>query len=63
MNRVQRSRAGRVLHSEELDEPDEPQIQVGLKDTCIVVGAFSASILVSGLLFIAMLWSFQTLAR
>jgi hypothetical protein len=34
-----------------------------LKDTCVVVGAFGASILLSGLLLIAMLWGFQTLAR
>jgi hypothetical protein len=45
------------------DEPDEAQLNVGLKDTCIVVAAFGVSILVSGLLFIVMLWGFQALGR
>ena len=60
---VQRSRDSGVTRFEDSDEPEEAQIQAGLKDTCVVVGAFGASILLSGLLFIAMLLSFQTLAR
>ena len=51
------------MHSEQPDEPDEARVQVGLRDTCVVVGAFGASVLVSGLLFVAMLWVFQMLAR
>ena len=51
------------MNSEKPDEPDEARVQAGLRDTCVVVGAFGASILVSGLLFVAMLWVFQMLAR
>ena len=58
-----RSRDGAAVHSEQLDEPDGAQVQVGLRDTCVVVGAFGASVLVSGLLFIVMAWGFETLAR
>jgi hypothetical protein len=57
------SRDGAAMHSEQPDEPDEARVQVGLRDTCVVVGAFGSSILVSGLLFVAMLWVFQMLAR
>jgi hypothetical protein len=63
VNKVQRSRDSRITPFEEPDEPEEARSQVGLKDTCVVVGAFGASILLSGLLLIAMLWGFQTLAR
>ena len=63
MNVVQRSRDPAITPFDDPDEPEEAQIQAGLKDTCVVVGAFGASILLSGLLFIAMLWSFETLAR
>jgi hypothetical protein len=63
VNVVQRSRDSGITPFDDPDEPEEAQIQAGLKDTCVVVGAFGASILLSGLLFIAMLWSFETLAR
>ncbi len=63
MNLVHRSRDSRITPFEEPDEPEEAQIQAGLKVTCVVVGACGASILLSGLLLIAMLWGFQTLAR
>jgi hypothetical protein len=63
VNTVQRSRESGVTPLEDPDEPEEAQVQAGLKDTCVVVAAFGASTLLSGLLFIAMLWSFQTLAR
>jgi hypothetical protein len=38
-------------------------LPAGLKGVCIAVAAFGASMIAAGLLFIVMLWAFETFLR